>query len=276
MNIKISHYILLSFLVILILFSATTLINYRLSEAVNANERYLSRSTDIIRNTGRFQRNMLSMVSGLRGYLLTGEISFVEAYDVADKDNEVILQELSSLVSAQSQKNLLVDIKKLNKKWTEEYTEPLRTAKMLSSKSDSNLNELNKLYKEKYANGAEKELQELLQERFKAFSNYEYNLREERVGILAKSVKDTRRASFSLTILSIIISSVVVGFLIKRISSRILNMTQMANSIAAGNYDVNVVDAGSDELSSLGHSLNHMASELSKKHFIVKKIECRT
>src|ERR1044072_3015944 len=96
---KISHSIFLSFVFILLLFALTTLINFRLSNAVKEDAAYFSRSTDIIRYSNRFQRNILTMVSGLRGYLLTGEPSFIESYELAIKENTEILQTLPGLLS---------------------------------------------------------------------------------------------------------------------------------------------------------------------------------
>jgi signal transduction histidine kinase len=268
---KISSYIFLSFLFILLLFSLTTFINYRLSEAVNEDAEYFSKSANILRNSTRFQRNILNMMSGLRGYLLTGERSFIESYDNADKDNEAILQELTGLIDDSTQLNLLNDIKNLNHKWTEEYTDPLRTAKMLANVNDSNLHQFNKFYREKYLNGDERVIQEKLQNKFKEFSNSEYNLREERKSRLSAFIKQTGNISFFLTLISFVTGFVVVAFVIKKISKRISKMTGMANAIATGNYDVNIQDTGHDELSSLGHSLNRMAYELSKNISLLKK-----
>jgi signal transduction histidine kinase len=204
------------------------------------------------------------MVSGLRGYLLTGEKSFVESYESANTENESILGELSSLVADSVQTNLLNQIKQLNDHWTEEYTEPLRQAKLLSNISDSNLRAFNKIYREKFATGDEKEIQNRLQSKFRAFTNLEYDLRNVKKESLATSVRSTRRISIVLTIISIVTALVVVSFLIRKISGRIAKMTGMANTISAGNYDVHLADTGNDELSSLGNSLNHMAAEMSR------------
>ncbi len=100
---KISSYIFFSFLFALLLFSITTFINFKLSREVNENAEYVSRSTEITKNGTRFQRNILTMVSGLRGYLLTGERYFIESYDEAVKENETILQELSAIITDTSQ-----------------------------------------------------------------------------------------------------------------------------------------------------------------------------
>ncbi|HVU55322.1 MAG TPA: ATP-binding protein [Puia sp.] len=268
---KIAYYIFLSFLFILLLFAITTFINFRLSGAINSNTEYLSTSTEIIRNSGRFQRNILNMVSGLRGYLLTGERSFIDSYDASQTENDTILADLSSLITDTNQIQLLLEIKDLNDKWTDEYTEPLRKAKMLANVSDSNLQAFNKFYKDKFLTGDEQAIQAKLQQKFKQFSSLEYNVRQERKAILNQSVRDTRELSFGLTILSLVIALVVVGSLVRKISRRIAAMTQMANAIAAGNYSANIKDTGNDELSSLGYSLNHMADELSKNISLLKR-----
>ena len=268
---KIVYYIFLSFLLILLLFAITTFINFRLSETVNANTEYLSTSTEIIRYSGRFQRNILNMISGLRGYLLTGERSFIDAYDASNAENDTILTELSRLITDTQQNQLLVEIKELNDEWTEEYTEPLRKAKMLANVSDSNLQVFNRFYREKFLTGDEKAIQAKLQQKFKAFSNLEYSIRQERKVHLTELVDNTRRLSFWLTILSLVLALAIVGLMVRKISKRITVMTQMANAIAAGNYDVNIKDTGKDELSSLGYSLNHMADELSKNISLLKR-----
>lgn len=268
---KIAYYIFLSFLLILLLFAITTFINFRLSGTVNANTEYLSTSTEIIRYSGRFQRNILNMVSGLRGYLLTGERSFIEAYDASNSENDTILAELGPLVTDTMQHKLLMEIKELNDEWTEEYTDPLRKAKMLANVSDSNLQVFNRFYKEKFLTGDEKAIQAKLQQKFKAFSNLEYTIRQERKTRLTELVDKTRRLSFWLTVLSLVLALTIVGFMVRKISRRIADMTQMANDIAVGNYDVNIKDPGNDELSSLGYSLNHMADQLSKNISLLKR-----
>ena len=268
---KIAYYIFISFLLILLLFAITTFINFRLSGTVNANTEYLSTSTEIIRYSGRFQRNILNMVSGLRGYLLTGERSFIESYDASNMENDSILAELTPLVTDTLQNQLLKEIKALNDEWTEEYTDPLRKAKMLANVSDSNLQAFNKFYREKFITGDEKVIQAKLQQKFKAFQTLEYDLRQERKNRLTELVDRTRKLSFWLTVLSLVIALVIVGIVVRKISRRIAGMTRMANAIAGGNYNVNIKDTGKDELSSLGYSLNHMADQLSRNISLLER-----
>lgn len=268
---KISHYIFLGFVSVLILFSITTFVNFGLSNAVTENNAYFTRSTNLVRNSSRFQRNVLTMVNGLRGYLLTGEKSFVEAYDTANIENELILKELSSMLMDTLQINMLHQIKELNDQWTEEYTDPLKQAKMSASISRQHLDTFNMIYKEKFASGHEQAIQAALQDRFKTFAAYEYARRDDRKEELAASVVNTNRLSLLLTSASIILGLFIIIYVTIKISRRIKVMTDMANDIAGGNYDVTIKDTGSDELSALGDALNHMTEELARNISLLKR-----
>lgn len=266
---KISSFILVSFLFILLLFSITTFINFRLSEEVKDNAEFLARSTEIVRNTARFQRNTISMVSGLRGFLLTGERDYIVNYDSASAENETILKELTALTSDSSQQSLLNKIKLLHDKWVEDYSEPLRQAKLLANINDSNIAAYNKVYREK--SSGEKIIQTQMQEKFRQFSNWEYQLRDKRRAMLASSAQRAKRTSLFLILTSLVAALVIVAFLVKKISTRIDTMVNMADSIASGNYNVNVTDIGKDELSALVKSLNHMSKELATSISLLKK-----
>ncbi|MEI6947365.1 ATP-binding protein [Paraflavisolibacter sp. H34] len=269
---KIYHYIFLSFLFILLLFAFTTYINFRQSEEVKENAEFFSRSTAIARNATRLQRNTLNMSSGLRGYLLTGEHDFIQAYESTEQENQTILRELSALVPADSEQGrLLAQIQVLHNSWTEQIAEPLRQAKQLSGVSDSSLAAFNKLYRDRLISGRERGIHLELQDKLKEFSNNEYGARDQNKQRLALSIQQTRNLSFYLTSFSIIAGLAIAGILAFSLSHRITKMVNMANSIARGNYEVHMKDTGRDELSRLARSLNHMASVLSENISLLKR-----
>ena len=112
---KISHLIFLGFLAILIMFTITTYINYNQAEKVNENSEWIANSTTVIRESNRFQRNILNMASGLRGYLLSGENFFVQSYDSAKRENIQILQQLNEIIpDTSAQKKALGQLISLN------------------------------------------------------------------------------------------------------------------------------------------------------------------
>lgn len=269
---KISTLIFVGFLVILSMFSVTTYINFRLSEKVNENYEWLSKSTSIVRSSNRFQRNILNMVSGLRGYLFSGEEYFIQAYDSAALENDGILDELNNLISVTSvQRSSLEEISKLNQRWIEEYSRPLIEAKKSAFDSDSSKAAFNEMYREKLHTGLEVRLNNALNTRLRDFINHEYSVRDMRKTVLDQSIHQTGRISLYLTTFSILTGLLIAIFLAVRISRRIIKMVNMADSIASGNYGVYTKDTSHDELSKLANSLNHMAKVLSENISLLER-----
>jgi len=247
------------------MFTITTYINYKQAENVNENSEWFANSTTVMRESNRFQRNILNMVSGLRGYLLSGEDYFIQSYDSAALENIQILEQLNEIIPDTSAQNMVLrELMGLNDRWMLDFANPLINAKKVSHVSDSSLKAYNALYREKLVVGAENNINRKLHRRFRDFTNYEYKRRDVRSKILSDSVRQTRTISFYLTTFSIVIGFLISLFLAYRISTRIMAMVKMANTIAAGNYEVHTADKGKDELSQLANSLNHMAEVLSE------------
>jgi signal transduction histidine kinase len=269
---KIAQIILISFFFILILFSITTYINYKQSELVNVNSEEFAVSSTIVRHSNRFQRNFLNMVSGLRGFLLTNELFFIQTYDSAILENETILNDLSTLMQDGSdQKILLDDIRELNKYWVDEFATPLLEAKKQTLLSDSNKAAFNELYKAKLVNGLEKDVQRSLQRKFATFINYEYGFRDTRKEALTNTIQKTKNISIYLTGFSVIAGTCIAMFMAHYISSKIVNMVKLANSIAEGNYAVHINDTGNSELGQLAKALNNMAKILHTNFSLLKR-----
>jgi signal transduction histidine kinase len=269
---KISYFIFLGFLIILVMFSITTFINFRETEKVNENSEWFAKSTTIARQNNRFQRNTLNMLSGLRGFLITGENYFIQAYDSAEMENLAILDELDELVPDTSkQKRTLVEIRELNNRWVSEFARPLIEAKKSAGVSDSSQLAFNRLYQEQLRTNNERNINRALQSRLRDFANYEYDLREVRKDALTKSIDETRTITFFLNTFSIVFGFAIAMFLAYRIATRIISMVKMADSIAAGNYSAHTEDTGTDELSNLARSLNHMAATLSENIDLLKR-----
>jgi signal transduction histidine kinase len=269
---KLSHLILLGFMIILVMFASATYINYNQAERVNENSEYFTYSTQVVRIANRFQRNILSMISGLRGYAFTGENHFIQSYDSAAAENVAILKELSAAVASNpAQNKSLNEIINLNDHWLKEFAEPIIEGRRNANKSDSSQTAFNALYRQKLMSGTEMLFNRRLQQKVRDFSNYEYNLREQRKAELTSSIRRTRQISFYLTTFSIVIGLAIAIFLANRISTRMLKMVQMADDIAAGNYNVYNPDEGRDELGRLTRALNHMAKVLSENIALLQR-----
>jgi signal transduction histidine kinase len=204
------------------------------------------------------------MGSGLRGFLLTGEDAFLQAYDSAATENKGLLNDIFRQIDSTSrQYPLLLEIASLNDHWLTAFAQPLRQARKGAETADVNLPYFKKIYREKMQASDERTLNAKLQEKIRTFVNIEYDKRSERERLLTNSLQQTKTISVSLITFSVVMALFIVSFLTIRISRRIHKMVRMADSIAAGNYNVSTEETGKDELSGLARSLNYMAKTLS-------------
>lgn len=265
---KISNSILFSFLFILLLFSITTVINYTQYSKVKDNTDFLARSSTIVRESNRFQRNILNMISASRGFLLTRDSSFLETFNVTSAENKAMLGELDGLVDDVKQGEQLRLIIRFNQQWADEFfvfvdADRQQTLVSITSKKNSNKEQSPFLHDETAS------FKSLLAS-LRKFINAEYERREVQKKVLAQSIQKTRKISFWLTLISIVIGFLVAGALAYTLSKRILSMVKMANSISTGNYAVHMADHKNDELSKLASSLNHMAEVLEENFTLLK------
>lgn len=263
---KITKLIFLSISFILLLFSFTTYVNYKQSEKVRDNSEFLSMSSTIVRLSNQFQRNILYMERGVKGYLATGEQYLLQTYDSAAIENTSILNELASDIPANStQSEQLTKINSLYKAWLNQFINPLLNKNRSGSFDSISPVKLQQILRE------EERINKTLQQEFRELLNVEYNTRTERRKILERSEQQTKVISVLFTALSIVAGFIVAVLLARHISRRISKMVKMANTIAGGNYNVQVEDKGNDELSDLTRSLNHMAQTLEENISLLKR-----
>jgi signal transduction histidine kinase len=262
---KISTLIFVGFSIILLLFSATTYVNYKQSQVIKENTEWVATSQQVIRSSSRLQRNIIDMESGLRGYLFTGETIFLEPYDSAAAENIILFKEIKEQVfNGTEQEKRLLAIQDLHKRWRTDFAEPLITAKENAWLSDSALTEFHKLYNDKAAKRTENDISFAIRENFKNFSNYEYQLREQRKANLDSSVARTKLLSIILTSASIVIGLAIAFYITFTISQRINKMVNLADRIANGNFNTLIADVARDELGKLSRSLNSMSNILNE------------
>jgi signal transduction histidine kinase len=268
---KISQLIFFGFFFVLLLFIITTYINYQQSEAVKENAEFVTRSSTIVQQSNRFLRNTLNIVSGLRGYLLTGESSFFQTYDSTVTENKTILAELKPLVAGNNiQSRTLDSISLLHNEWKKDIADPITAMYNSSAKGDRRA-QLDSFYRTEFLSDENTSRNLELQRKLRQFINSEYNTRELKKSILANSIQQTKKISLYLTVLSIVAGLIIALLLAFGISNRVLKMVNMSNTIAAGNYNVHMKETGNDELGRLAQSLNHMAEVLDENFTLLKR-----
>jgi signal transduction histidine kinase len=235
--------------------------NYVLSQKVNKNSAFLTKSETIIRNSSKLNENIIDMQSAHRGYLLTDDTTFLEPYYRSLKTIPSLFNEEKILIrNTKSQLAKLDSISVLHNEWTK-YANALIAAK--KSRNISLPNNYEELFETQFKTQYGKKINDKISQKFKEFDRHEYKVRGWRREILNASIKQTQFYSFGFILLTILIGLVSTLYIIRIISERIDAMVQLADNISKGTF-VKVVDDKNDELSSLSKSLNLMSVTLSK------------
>src|SRR6218665_3708595 len=107
------------FLLLILVFVLDFFVNQRLSREVIRNTAYINNSETVIRNSNVLHKHMIDMQSAFRGYLLTGQESFLEPYEDALASIPPLLKEQKALVVADRQSERLEAIDVLHQGWIE-------------------------------------------------------------------------------------------------------------------------------------------------------------
>lgn len=254
---KLSTQILLAFALVLVLSILDTSSNYVLSLKVKENSEFLSKSQEIIRNSGRLHKAIIEMQSSFRGFLLAKDTNFLTGYNEGLKTVPTLMKEQRNLVRPNSFQILLLDtIEITHKDWINYATSLIGTSQSASDEYWQIFNnKLRKLYG--------KNLNDRIAEKFQEFDRSEYKIREGHSANLLSSIQTTHRFSFIFFALTIVIGIATTIYIVFLISTRIKSLVSLAEDISKGNFS-KVIDTRRDELTRLTTSLNTMSESLNK------------
>ena len=259
---KLSTKLFAGFVIISFIFTAVTIINYRLSKDMLDNSQWVARSQDVVRSSSALQRNIIDMETGMRGFLLTGNEVFLEPYQVASSQLPAMFKELAEWVqNSPVQKAQLEQIRVTHTRWHQKFAEPLISQKRNSTQEPTaGLATLSNTGEDMNKQG--KLMMDSMRQMFKDFNAIEYRVREARRHRLNNSIDLTRQVSTTLTIISVLIGLGWAFYITRIISRRIMTMVTLAEKISQGNYKTQIKDTSRDELSFLSTSLNKMAATI--------------
>lgn len=259
---KLAHQVLLGFSVVISLSIVDSYANYLLSRKVKHNIEFLSHSETVIRNSTRLHKTIIEMQSGFRGFLLTGEKSFLEPYYKGEDQVERLFREQILLMDNNPVSIAKIDtIHRLHLAWVD-YADSLIKAKeeVLSASVTSNYQ---RLFESTLLKQVGKKLNDEIAIRFQEFDVNEYRVREERKNQLVRSIAYTHQLSLTFIILTFIVGLIASVLLLWNILRRIKSMVKLAEEISRGYFNT-VTDTRHDELTSLSSSLNTMSLRLKR------------
>jgi CHASE3 domain sensor protein len=160
--------------------------------AMEQNSRH-SDGSDALQLSSRFQHNFSAMISGLRGYLTTREVAYIQTYDSALLENKKIMAAMSARFKPSSDQHIILDdIKQLQTYWVDEFAKPLIRAKEETAQYSTSNRSFESMYKAKVATGLENDIQNGIQNKFKEFASIENESQHQAFGRLINRFADSR------------------------------------------------------------------------------------
>jgi signal transduction histidine kinase len=268
---KISTQIFLGFAIVITLSLVDSYIHYTLSEQVNKNSTFLANSEAVIRNSSRIHKGIIDMQSAFRGYLLTGDESFLANYFAGIKQVPRLLKEERVLIKdSPSQLAKLDSINNLHRQWIVNAN-LLIEANREAVKSPQALPRYREVFENRFRKNFGKKINDQIGEKFREFDRFEYRKRELRRSMQMEAIERTKTFSLIFVILTIVIGLVSSIYIVTIIIRRINNMVSLAKNISNGEF-TQVKDDKADELTSLSTSLNVMSGKLDRN---IRELEKR-
>lgn len=259
---KLSTQISLGFFIVISIDLLDSYVNYSLTRKVNTNTDFLTNSETVIRNSSKLNKGIVDMQSAFRGFLLTGDDSFLlPYYNDLDAIPLLINQEDKLVGPLSLQHRKLDSILVLHKLWLN-YADTLIKTKKKSASNPIFAKHYQYLFESQFKKQIGKSYNDQIANIFRSFDQHEYMIRENRQKALSDSIKTTERFSLLFSILTIMVGSGSAFYLVRKISHRIHSMVKLADNISKGDF-TRVTDDKRDELSNLSVSLNFMSDRLS-------------
>jgi signal transduction histidine kinase len=250
----------IGFSVLILIFFIDFFVNKRLSNRVVQNSDYLNNSEAVIRNSNALHKKMIEMQSGFRGFLLTGQESFLKSYYEGIHAVPALVTEQQLLMSSLLQKEKLDSIVTLHLNWIDYANALIQTKKDTLPEASTKYKEL---FETKLKTEVGKKLNDKIQRIFVSFDNYEYKVRQERRIALGKSLDNTSLINLVLMLFSVLVACLFGFYFIRMITARISDMVGLAEKISTGDFKT-IDDKNNDELNRLSNSLNSMSQTLEK------------
>ncbi|MCL1702304.1 ATP-binding protein [Lysinibacillus sp. Bpr_S20] len=238
--------------IILCLLVSGIILNNQITFLQKERNYIITNDTKTLELTNRIERNILDMESSQRGFIITGESSYLKPYNKASENWEYAYDELYRVLENKpTQQQKLVEIKTAMEHWITTSGEP-----SIKLKKENNTEALKEIYK---VDVGRKDM-DAVRDQFESLRSVIYANMQAQVNDL-----DKRNSIVTLTLLGILVFiSVIAIFIANGISRSIVNMltkvTQTIQEIAASksrkkgrihvktNDEINALVAATNEL----------------------------
>ncbi|GAB3637146.1 hypothetical protein GCM10027422_27360 [Hymenobacter arcticus] len=260
MKINLTTKLFAGFLLLLGLFSAVVVINYRLAGQVLRNSQRVEASQRTSADGTTLLRSIIDMETGFRGYLLLGNEQMLEPYYAGERD---LLHRFSTLreelADEPLQRQRLDTTQHVFTQWAA-YTHLMVSEKRAARTRNPELEGLNGMPHARLAEGMSgKQLMDAIRFQMANFDATEFANRQTQRQRLTDSITRAQRLSGLITGLALVFGLLWAVYIVRLLARRLRSMISMARELAEGNYKTQLVDTEHDEVTELTTALNTMA-----------------
>jgi len=260
MRINLTTKIFAGFLLLLGLFAAVVIVNYRLAGQVLRNSQRVEASQRTSADGTALLRSIIDMETGFRGYLLLGNEQMLEPYYMGERD---LLHRFSTLreelTDEPVQRQRLDTTQHLFQQWSA-YTHLMVSEKRTVHQRNSKLEGVNGMPHAQLVEGmAGKQVMDAIRYQMGNFDVTENSNRQLQRQRLTDSIARAQRLSGLITGLALVFGLFWAVYIVRLLARRLRGMVLLARRLAEGDYKSQLVDHENDEVSELTATLNTMA-----------------
>ncbi|MDO7885674.1 sensor histidine kinase [Hymenobacter cheonanensis] len=260
MKINLTTKLFAGFLLLLGLFAAVVVVNYRLAGQVLRNSQRVEASQRTSADGATLLRSIIDMETGFRGYLLLGNEQLLEPYYHGERDLLHRFNTLRDELAAEPTQRQRLDTTQHRYRQWATYTHLMISEKRAAHQRIAQQQGLVGMPHASLAEGlAGKQIMDAIRYQMAEFDKVENANRQAQRQRLADSISRAQKLSGLITGLALVFGLLWAVYMVRLLARRLRGMIAMARRLADGDYKTQLVDTEHDEISELTTALNTMA-----------------
>ncbi|MGE7114131.1 ATP-binding protein [Lysinibacillus sp. NPDC047702] len=252
--------------IILCLLASVIILNNQITALQKERNFIIKYDSQVQELTNRIEKYILDMESSQRGFIITGEESYLEPYNSASENWKIDFNALYQLLDNKpSQQNKLKEIEVTIEHWIATTGNPT-----LLMKKENNTAALKEFFK---VDVGRKDM-ETMRKQFAAFRLAENAFTQTKVNQLDKRNSNITSALFGLLVLVSVIAIVIASGISRSIVKTITEVTETIKEIAASksNQKGRIHVKTNDEINTLADATNELLGSIEKREWLQSNI----
>lgn len=252
--------------IILCLLAAVIILNNQITSLQKERNFIIKYDSNVQTLTNEIEKYVLDMESSQRGFIITGEPSYLEPYDNAAENWKLDFNNLyQQMKDKPSQQEKLKEIEETIEHWINTSGKPT-----IQLKKDNNIEALNEFFK---VDSGRQDM-EKMRKLFDSFRSTENAYTQAKASQLDKQNSKLTSGLFGILILVSVIAIVIASGISRSIVRTITEVTQTIKEMAAtkGDFTRRIHVSSNDEINDLAEATNILLESVEKREWLQSNI----